>query len=448
MKYKFSVFILSLLILSAAANAQLREIVTIAGNGATGYGGDGFSAPGGTLSGPLGVAVDYLGNVYIEDFYNNRVRKVNTAGIITTYVGNGLTGNSGDGSIASNAELIPSGLAVDKLGNLYISDEDYEVIRKVNSIGIISTVVGNGAYGYAGDGGNAMSASFRNPGGIAIDNEGDLFIADVSNHVVRKVNSMGTITTIAGIAGTGGFGGNGGLATAATLDSPSAVAVDKKGNVYITDFGNNVIRKIDTAKKISTYAGSVARGYYGDGGAATLAQLNAPRGIAVDTFGNLYIADGNNNVIRMVDTAQNITTVVGDGTQGFSGDLGNALSANLFNPYAVAVDVYGTIYIADANNQRVRKAFFPSLAVHNVAPKVALVTYPNPFTTSVTVSALAKSDNVVVCDLAGRQVTQVWTIDHDGEQTFAIGELAPGMYMLQVLDVAGNKKSIVKLVKE
>jgi sugar lactone lactonase YvrE len=448
MKYKFYVFISSMLLFSVLANAQVRIITTVAGNGVMGYGGDGFSAPGGTLSGPLAVAVDYSGNVYIADFYNNRVREVNTAGIITTYVGNGNVGNSGNGSIASNAEIIPSGLVVDKTGNLYISDEDYDVIRKVSPTGIISAFAGNGLFKDAGDSGSAASASFRNPVGLAIDKLGNMYIADVSNHVVRKIAPTGIVTKFAGTDTTSGYSGDGGKAADAKLDSPYAVAVDTRGNVYISDLGNNVVRKVDTGNNISTYVGTGIRGYYGDNMAATIAQVNSPRGIAVDTFGNLYIADGNNNVIRMVDTGRIITTVVGNGTQGFSGDLGNAISANLYNPYGIAVDAYRTIYFTDANNQRVRKAYFESLGVNNIAATTVVELFPNPVANSFTVTGLHTSDKLVVCDLAGRQVTKTWEVKNDGEQTFAVNELTAGMYMVEVLDGAGNKKSVIKLVKD
>ena len=320
-------------------------------------------------------------------------------------------------------------------------------MRKVDALGIISTYAGNGVFGFSGDGANATGASFRNPMGLAVDNLGNLYIADIGNHVIRKVDPTGRITTVAG-NDTAGYTGDGGMAIHATLDSPYAVAIDKRGNLFITDYMNDVIRKVGTNDTITTFAGDGLHGYLGDNGPATGAELYFPRGIAVDTFGNLFIADAYNNVIRKVDTRDTITTIVGNGSHSFSGDLGNPLSATLYNPYGIAIDAYGSLYIADANNQRVRKVFSTILAVNNVTPKANLEFYPNPFTDNITVSGLSKSDKVVVCDLAGRQVSEVWEIKNDGAQTFAIGDLAKGMYMLQVSDATGNKKAVAKLVKE
>ncbi len=448
MKYKFLLFIFALIIFSVSAEAQLLRIKTIAGNGEQGYDGDGLPAPGAMLSGPLGVAVDGTGNVYIEDFYNFRVRKVNTNGIITTYAGNGFAGNSGDGSIGSNATIDPHGIAVDKYGNLYISDASYSSVRKVNTLGIISKVAGNNTFGYKGDGGPATNAALSSPYGLAVDTAGNLFIADASRHVVRKVSKNGIISTVAG-SDTLGYMGDGGPATNARLDSPFAVAVDRRGNLFISDHKNNVIRKVNANHIITTYAGVYGNyNYSGDGGPAFLANLNSPQGIAVDTNGNLFIADAENDVIRKVDTFGIITTVVGNGTRGFGGDLGYALGANLHNPYGVAIDVFGDIFIADANNQRIRMVYNPYLAVNNIEPKVNLGLFPNPFTDRITVNGLGKSDKVCVYDLVGRQVSDVWEVKNEGSQTFMINNLAAGLYLLQVWDGEGNKKAVAKLVKE
>ncbi len=448
MKYKFSLFIVALLVFSVSVDAQLFRIKTIAGNGDQGYDGDGNSAVAATLAGPLGVAVDGAGNVYIQDFYNFRVRKVNTTGIITTVAGTGLPGLTGDGSIGSSARLTPYGIAVDKHMNLFISDATYSAVRKVDSLGIITTIAGNMTYGYGGDGGPATAATLASPFGIAVDGAGNLYIADAGKHVVRKVNAAGKISTVAGMSTAVGYFGDGGVATAAQLDSPFAVAVDRKGNLYISDHKNNVIRKVDTGHIISTYAGVF--GVYnnsGDGGPATAANLNAPQGLAVDTFGNLYIADAENNVIRKVDTNGIITTVVGDGSLGFGGDNGYALSANLHNPYGVAVDVYGNIYVADANNQRIRVAYNPGLNVPTCYGGT-LGFYPNPVAGKFEVSGLSVSDKVAIYDLIGRQVSPTWEVRNNGSQSYDISNVANGLYLLQVWDNNGNKIAVAKLVKE
>ena len=327
-------------------------LTVVAGNGHAGISGDGGPATAASLSGPLGVAVDSAGNLYIADTGNNRVRKV-SGGTITTLAGNGTAGFSGDGGPAANASLSgPTGVALDSAGNLYIADTGNKRVRKVSG-GTISTVAGNGTAGFSGDGGPATSAMLAGPGsapqGVALDAAGNLYIADGANARVRKVSS-GTITTVAG-NGQQGFSGDGGPATSASLYSPAAVLVDGTGNLYIADFGDGVVRKV-SGGTITTVAGTSSIAALGDGGPATGATLNGPSGLALDSGGNLYIADALDGRIREV-SGGTIATVAGNG--GFSGDGGPALSASLSLPIGVAVDSSGAVYIADANNHRIRK---------------------------------------------------------------------------------------------
>ena len=327
-------------------------ISTVAGTGAWGFSGDGGPAIEALLSYPSGVATGGAGNLYIADSGYNRIRKVDTTGTISTVAGGR---KYGDGGPATATELDrPSGVALDGAGNLYIADRRNQRIRKVDSTGTISTVAGAKIQGFSGDGGAATAAELRFPSGVALDNAGNLYIADRSNHRIRKVDSTGTISTIAG-TGTEGFSGDGGAATAAEIDSPWGVVVDGAGNLYFADSDNHRIRKVDTAGTISTIAGTGTEGFSGDGGAATAAQLSAPRGVALDGAGNLYIADTDNHRIRKVDTAGTISTIAGTGTEGFSGDGGAATAAQLNSPSGVALDGAGNLYIADAHNHRIRK---------------------------------------------------------------------------------------------
>jgi sugar lactone lactonase YvrE len=324
-------------------------ITTVAGNNIWGYSGDGGPATSASLNFPYGVAVDSAGNVYIADWQNNRIRKV-SGGTITTVAGNGFYRYSGDSGPATSASLNqPTGVAVDSFGNLYIADWFNNRIRKVSG-GTITTVAGNGRCCFSGDGGSPTSASLNQPQGTAADSAGNLYIADYGNSRVRKV-SGGTITTVAG----GGKGplGDGGPATSATLGSPVGVAVDSAGNLYIADSWSNRIRKV-SAGTITTVAGNGIGGFSGDGGPATSASLDGPYGAAVDAAGNVYIADWQNNRIRKV-SGGTITTVAGNGNQGFSGDGGPATSASLNQPQGVAVDSVGNLYIADSGNERIRK---------------------------------------------------------------------------------------------
>ena len=337
-------------------NSQI--ITTICGTGGAGYSGDGGAATSATLNQTVGVALDGSGNIYITDYGNNVVRKVTAAtGIISTVAGNGIGGYSGDGAAATSARLNgPEVLAVDASGNLFINDANNSCIRKVTiATGIITTIAGTGGAGYNGDGIAATAAQLNYPQGVGIDASGNIYIADQSNYRIRKVNAAtGLISTIAG-TGAGGYSGDGGAATAATLNQPAAVDVDVSGNVYIADYGNNVIRKVTVATGIITTVAGTSGGYSGDGGAATSAQLNQPYGINVYGSGDMLIADYANNVIRRVLASTGIiSTVAGNGAAGYSGDGGLATSANLRNPLQVAW-YSGDIYIADWLNNVIRK---------------------------------------------------------------------------------------------
>jgi trimeric autotransporter adhesin len=273
---------------------------------------------------------------------------------INTIAGNGTPGYSGDGGPASSAELnSPSGLAVDGTGNLYIADPANNRIREVAAAtGTISTFAGNGSTGYSGDGGPATGAELDLPVGVAADSAGNLYIADQGNNVIRKVSTNGTITTVAGNH-TEGYSGDSGQATNATLYAPSGVAVDSAGNLYIADQGNNRIRMVSTAGTITTVAGNGTAGYGGDNGAATSATLNKPSAVAEDGGNNLYILDTGNNVVRKVTTGT-ITTIVGNGTPGYTGDGGPATSATLNTPHGLGIDASGNLYIADSKNNAMR----------------------------------------------------------------------------------------------
>ncbi|MCB4790804.1 MAG: carboxypeptidase regulatory-like domain-containing protein [Elusimicrobia bacterium] len=336
-------------------------ITTVAGNGTQGYSGDSGIAASAQLYYPCEVAVDASGNVYISDFSNFRIRKVDTSGLMSTFAGNGTAGYSGDGGPATAAQInYSAGIAVDASGNVYIADTNNYRIRKVNASGIISTFAGTGTSGFSGDGGLAASAQLNTPNGVAVDASGNVYIAD--NTRVRKVNTSGIISTIAG-NGSVGYSGDGGPATLAQINHSYGVAVDASGNVYIADSNvgdsnYNRIRKVNASGIISTFAGNGTLGYSGDGGLAASANLSGADGVAVDASGNVYIADNWNNRIRKVNTLGIISTFAGNGVQGYSGDSGSATSAKLNYPDGVTVDTSGNVYIADQYNNRIRKVYF------------------------------------------------------------------------------------------
>ena len=342
-------------------------VTTVAGNGTYGFSGDNGPATAAKLAAPWGMAVDSAGNIYIADTDNNRVRKVDGNGVITTIAGNGTAGSKGDGSLGPAAELNePLGLAVDAAGaNLYIADFGNFLIRKVSLANdIMSTVVGKGTESSAGDGGAPLNAGLFDPEGVAIDNAGDLFISEARGNKIREVSASGVVSTIAG-NGVAAYSGDGSVATQASLAFPAAVAVNSaNGNVYISDTSNKRIRVI-YGNLISTLAGNGNYQYSGDGGSALTAQMDLPNGVTVDGSGNLYIADELNNRVRKVTPQGVISTYAGGGS--VYGEAGPATSAALNIPISVLADNAGNIYLIDYENFRVRKISASSGNITTVA---------------------------------------------------------------------------------
>jgi hypothetical protein len=345
------------LLLSVGVGAHGQIITTIAGNGGFGYSGDGGPATDATLILPQGVAVDASGNVFIWDG-GNRVRKVDATGIITTYAGTGSTIASGDGGPATAAGIPNAwGMRLDNYGNLYIGSANQ--VRKVDNAGIVSTFAGTGVPGYAGDGGPATAALFGTVKGIAVDLAGNVYFGDALNNCIRMVNTAGIISTYAG-TGVLGYSGDGGPATAAQFNGISDIAVDMAGNLYVAELVNCCVRKISASGIITTIAGTGVSGFSGDGGPATAAQLSGLKGIEV-SGGAIYISDRvPNERIRMIDPAGIITTIAGTGIPGLLGDGGPATAATLFGPHQLTRYGGGNLYFVDRQNGRVRMITMPN----------------------------------------------------------------------------------------
>jgi DNA-binding SARP family transcriptional activator/sugar lactone lactonase YvrE len=335
-------------------------ISSVAGNGVRGFSLDGIPALRATLSLPPAVAIDRNRTVYFVD--GDRIRRIGSDQILATVAGTGVAGYSGDGRSAQLAQLnfsggfyfSPVGMAFDSLGNLYIGDALNHRVRRVTPEGTISTVAGSGTAGFSGDGGPAIAAQLNTPRAVAVDRFGNLYICDTKNNRVRKVDSNGTIATIAG-TGVAGYSGDDGPAEAAQFDNPQAVVVGADGNLLVADTNNQRIREIAALGRITSVAGNGQLGFSGDGGPATSARLSLPDGVAVAPNGLIYIADTQNNRVRIVDLRGTIRTFAGSGTAGFSGDGAAPGTAQLDHPLSVAVDDSGAVFVADSGNNRIRR---------------------------------------------------------------------------------------------
>jgi hypothetical protein len=338
-----------------SSHAQSGNITTVVGNGTAAYSGESVVAVSSSVNHPAELVIDGSGNIYFSELNSNRIRKVSPSGIITTIAGTGVAGYSGDGGPATAARLnMPFGIDIDNAGNLYFADCLNHRVRRISTSGIITTVAGNGTGGFSGNGGAATAAAMLGPTYIRFDHSGNLYISDNSNNMLRKVNTSGIITTIAG-TGFIGYTGDGGAATNARLYSPSGMAVDLSGNVYLCDYGNNVVRKISAAGIISTFAGTGVAGYTGDGGPATAARFKSVQDVVIDAAGNFILADTKNHVVRKINTSGIISTIAGTGIAGFSGDGGPATAANFKEPGGFGIDPTGNLHVADVFNHRIRK---------------------------------------------------------------------------------------------
>jgi trimeric autotransporter adhesin len=450
MRKQLQTIFVSCLFICGGNFTKAQTISTIAGNGTAGFMGDGGPATSCELHGPYGTFIDRNGNIYIADALNHRIRKINTVGVITTIAGTGVAGYSGDGSLSTSAQLNrPTDVAVDSLGNVYIADELNFVVRKINPSGIISTCAGTGVSGYTGDGGLATAAQLTRVNLLSIDKARNLYISLYEDNVIRKVNAgTGIITTIAG-TGVQGFSGDGGLATSATFYSTCKVAFDNAGNIYIADEYNQRIRKINTSGIVTTVAGTGAIGFSGDGGLATSASLNYPEGIAVDISGNLYISDKLNERVRKVTASTGIiTTIAGTGAQSYTGDGGLATSATLYYPEELSFDVFGNMYISDWGNNVIRKVTNVSVGINQISQvNESLNIYPNPSSGIVNVQINSNTENASykVYNLIGKEVKA-------GNLTYIsnkvdLSEFDNGMYTIVVSSKDGVSNSKVSLQK-
>lgn len=335
--------------------ATVGNICTVAGTGKAQFDGDGRPALETSLYFPIDVLFDRRGRLLIMDWNNLRLRRINDDGTVQTIMGTDFEDFPVEGALAEDSPLHhASSMEYDGPGNLFIAGDHVPVVFMVDTTDHVHIVAGTADYGYSGDGGPAREAELSTPFGVLPDAAGGLYISDVDANVIRYVDPAKTIHTVAGSGGQG-YGGDGGPATAALLDGPSRLQLGPDGQLYFCEIKNHVIRRLRRDGTIDTVAGTGARGYGGDGGPATAAQLDTPYDLQFAPNGDLYLADTGNNVVRRIDAAGVITTVVGDGEPAFAGDGGLASTCSLHRPSALFLDPQGSLWIADTSNHRVRR---------------------------------------------------------------------------------------------
>jgi len=439
-------FFLCVLMLPYVSYCQI--ISTVAGNGLAGYAGDGNVATAAQLNIPSAIIFDKYGNTYIADAFGNRIRKIDVTGIISTVAGNGVAGYSGDGGPATAASINnPSGLAIDSNDNLFISDFFNHRIRVVSPDGNINTCAGNGISGYDGDGSAATNAKISNPTGIAVDDLGNIYFGDGGCQGIRKVSSTGIVSTLAG-TGLASYSGDNGPATASSLNHVKGLAFDDIGNLYLTDLDNRRLRKITPTGVITTIAGTGGSNPPGDNGPATSACLY-PWGIAVDHSGNIFFSDYGYHTIRKITISGTIVTIAGiTGLAGYNSDGIVANTALLNHPYGLALDSCGNLFVADGQNYRIRSV---SINPHcwqvdiNESWKHKTSIYPNPMDDALHIDGMQNEEEYKVYNIVG-SVLQNGTLKKGGN-VIDVRDLPVGMYMVEVMGDDG-RRVVRKILKQ
>jgi sugar lactone lactonase YvrE len=403
-----------------------QVISTFAGSGSQGAAnGTGTAA---SFFNPTGVAVDGSGNVYVADQANNLIRKITPAGLVSWFAGGGQ--GAADGTAASF--YAPTGIAIDGSGNVYVGDQENHLIRKITPTGAVSTFAGSGSVGFSN--GIGTAASFSNPAGVAVDASCNVYVADVYNNSIRMITPAGVVSTL---AGSGAYGFANGAGTAASFNHPTGVAVDVLGDVYVADKGNHLIRKITPAGVVSTLAGSGTNGY--SNGTSTTASFNNPTGLAVDGSGNVYVADEYNNRIRKITSSGVVSTFAGSGNPlDPSGKLlPGSGPASFYAPSAVAVDVTGDFYVADTKNNRIRKITGIPAGIEELISVSDMKLYPIPAKQTLTLALTLQVDGNLRLGLINISGIEVASMEGNYDSGFnklllSVGALPAGIYVANI----------------
>ena len=422
----------TLLIITILANVLLNQaqvVTTFAGSGA--FGSTDATGIAASFHFPTGVCTDAAGNVYVADRENDKIRKISSAGVVSTLAGSGVSGSTDATGIAASF-YYPYSVCIDTSGNIYVADANNNKIRKINPAGVVSTFAGSGAIGSTDATGSA--ASFYSPRGICTDVIGNVYVADVGNHKIRKINSVGVVSTF---AGSGIAGSTDATGIAASFAFPIGVCADATGNVYVADYNNHKIRKISPTGVVSTFAGSGVIGSTDTTGIA--ASFNYPTGVCIDSTGNVYVADYNNHKIRKISPTGEVSTFAGTGASGSTDAAG--ISASFSSPFGVCSDAAGNIYVGDAGNNKIRKILAFSADIQSLsANTINFNAYPNPTSTTLTVQTNEILESINIYN------SLYSLIQTENKTTFSVEQLPAGIYWIQIKTAKGNRRA--RFVKE
>lgn len=411
---------------------QAQVVTSLAGSGTTGS----VNATGAAASfnSPTGTCADAAGNVYVADQANHLIRKVTSAGVVTTLAGSGTAGTVNATGTAASFDN-PFGVCVDASGNVYVSDQNNHTIRKITPAGVVTTFAGQVGASGAADG-TGTAASFNFPRGLCIDGAGNIFVADFFNHSIRKITPGGVVTTIAGTGLSGSVDATG---TSASFNRPAGVCVDGSGNLYVADQLNHRIRKITMpGATVTTYAGSTLGNVDATG---TAAKFNLPYGVCVDAGGIVYVADFNNQKIRKITTGQVVTTFAGTGSVGSTDATGTSASFN--GPIGISMNNLGNMFLADQFNHKIRKISNPTAGINETSLNTTTTVYPNPSADIFFINLKASATVVVINSLGQTVVEQTMNA---GKQTINLQNQAKGIYFVKVIQ--NEKQETIKLIKE